>query len=82
MVSSTWCVKQEKIDRLVTMHASIARGDVNIKSLPLFLSALGRWLRKKMMTKIAYEKNLLQRKQEGVYKLRRHCLSYRWVCKS
>ena len=70
----------------MTMGTSIARGDVWCKyQISLALPQGARSLIEEEEDddeKIVYEKNLLQRKHEGVYKLRRHCLSYRWVCES
>ena len=73
-------LEQEHIDRLVTMHTSIASGDVWCKyqiSPALSQGARSLTEEKEEKSKKAYEKNLLQRKHEGVYKLRRHCFSYR-----
>ena len=82
-------VEQEEIDRLVTIHTSIARGGVWCKYQisPAILQGARSLTEVEEEEedddkKIAYEKKLLQRKHEGVYKLRRHCLSYRWVCES
>ena len=76
--------RARKIDRLVTMHTSIARGDVWCKyqifpALPQGARPLTEEEEEDDDKKIQKLRmgSLLQRRHEGVYKLRRHCLSYR-----